>query len=67
MTMAETQLPVEPPRFEMPDKMYTAISVTEEKVSSAISKDHYNDWPNDLGVIQHDGSLLVLDSLTSLV
>lgn len=51
----------------MPDKMYTAISVTEEKVSSAISKDHYNDWPNDLGVIQHDGSLLVLDSLTSLV
>ena len=59
MTMAKTQLPVESPMFEKSDKMYTAISLTEEKVSSAISKDHYNDWPNDHGVIRRDDSLLV--------
>lgn len=52
--MAKTQSHIAPTDSEKSDKMYADVSLTEEKVGNATGKDHYNDWPNDHGVMQRD-------------
>ena len=65
-TVNTAQLSIDPVMFEKSDKMHTAIATIEEDVSSSLGKGHYNDWPNDYGVIQQrDQSHLIFTNLVS--